>query len=257
MLLESKIAVIFGAGGSIGGSVARAFASAGATVYLSGRNLSPLELTATEIRSKGGKAKISIVDALDEMAVQSFFHEVMDEAGSIDICFNAIGLDDVQGLPITEMNLDDFTKPIAIAMQTQFLTSKYAGIQMQKQGSGVIMAITATPGGVAYPMVGGFGPACCAIEGFSRNLAAELGPYGVRVVCLRSAGSPDSEVFRRFLAEEKNLAKKRIQDLEDDTMLKKLPAMADIANVAVFMASDMAAGMTGTVANITCGTTRD
>jgi len=70
---------------------------------------------------------------------------------------------------------------------------------MAKQKSGVILSLTATPGGIGYPMVGGFGPACCAIEAFSRNLASELGPHGVRVVNLRSAGSHDSRPFREAL----------------------------------------------------------
>ncbi|MCF7220734.1 SDR family oxidoreductase [Marilutibacter chinensis] len=60
----------------------------------------------------------------------------------------------------------------------------------------MILSLTATPGGIGYPNVGGFGPACCAIESFSCDLASELGPHGVRVTNIRYAGSPDSRVFR-------------------------------------------------------------
>lgn len=85
------------------------------------------------------------------------------------------------------------------AMETQFITATAAARVMVKQRSGVILSLTATPGGIGYANVGGFGPACCAIEGLSRDLGAELGLYGVRVVNIRSAGSPDSRVFKEAL----------------------------------------------------------
>jgi NAD(P)-dependent dehydrogenase (short-subunit alcohol dehydrogenase family) len=141
-------------------------------------------------------------------------------------------------------------------MQLCFITAKAIGGQMKKQGSGVILSLTATPAGKAYALVGGFGPACNAIEGFTRNLASELGPYGVRVACIRSAGSPDSRFFLEELANNPEAAF-GVKQLEDNTMLGRLPLMADIANVAAFLASDRASGMTGTTVNVTCGTTMD
>ena len=124
-----------------------------------------------------------------------------------------------------------------------------------KQGSGVILSLTATPGGIGYPLVGGFGPACCAMEGCSRNLASELGPYGVRVVNMRSAGSPDTRVFKEVIDTGSEEVMNVIRKMEEDTMLKKLPLMNDIANVAVFLASDMSSMITGVTVDVTCGTT--
>jgi NAD(P)-dependent dehydrogenase (short-subunit alcohol dehydrogenase family) len=257
MLLKNKNAVIYGAGGSIGSTVARAFAREGAAVFLSGRTASSLEAVAKDIVAAGGVAETAIVDALDEKAVDEYVDDLVKRKGHIDISFNLIWLNDVHGVPIVEMELDDFTRPVNIAMKTQFLTSRAVARHMIKQGSGVIISLTATPAGKAYAMTGGFGPACTAMEGFSRNLAAELGPYGVRVVGIRSAGSPDSAVFISSMSGEGTLAKMALQQVIDDTMLKKLPVMEEIANVAVFLVSDKAGGMTGTFANVTCGTTRD
>jgi 3-oxoacyl-[acyl-carrier protein] reductase len=144
---------------------------------------------------------------------------------------------------------------VRIAMATQFITSTSAARIMKQQRSGVILSLTATPGGIGYPNVGGFGPACSAIEGFSRNLASELGPFGVRVVNVRSAGSPDSRVFREAIEEGGEAATTLIQQMKDDTMLKDLPSMAEIASVAVFLASAMAAKITGVTVDVTCGTT--
>lgn len=255
MLLKNKNAIIYGAGGSIGSTVARAFAKQGANLFLTGRNLVSVQKTASLIIDSGDKAEASVVDALDEKAVNNHMDTVVSKAGSVDIVFNAIGLEDTQNIPLTKMSLADFLRPVTIAMNTQFITSTAAGRVMMKQGSGVILSLTATPGGIGYAMVGGFGPACCAIESFSRDLASELGPYGVRVINIRSAGSPDSRPFVEAIANDSEGSKSFIKKLEEDTMLKKLPLMADIANVAVFLASGMADKITGVTIDVTCGTT--
>ena len=153
------------------------------------------------------------------------------------------------------MKVADFIRPVTIAMQTQFLTATAAGKAMMRKGSGVILSLTATPGGIGYPNVGGFGPACCAIESFSRDLASELGPYGIRVVNIRSAGSPDSRVFREAIEKGGKEVGEIIKSMENDTMLKSLPRMDDIANTAVFLASSMAGKITGVTVDVTCGTT--
>jgi NAD(P)-dependent dehydrogenase (short-subunit alcohol dehydrogenase family) len=169
--------------------------------------------------------------------------------------FNAIGVEVVQNIPLVTMKADDFTRPVTIAMQTHFLTATAAGKVMMKQGSGIILSLTATPGGIGYPYTGGFAPACCAIESFSRNLASELGVYGVRVVNIRSGGSPDSKVFKEAIDSNPKDMEPIIRKMEDDTMLKKLPLMADITNVAVFLSSDLAGMITGVTVDVTGGTT--
>jgi NAD(P)-dependent dehydrogenase (short-subunit alcohol dehydrogenase family) len=255
MMLQNKNAVIYGAGGSIGGAVGRAFAMAGAKVFLTGHGLSSVQKVADDIIASGGLAEIAEVDALNEKAVNDHINSVVRKAGSIDLSFNAIGVQDTQNIPLVEMNLEDFMRPIKIAMQTQFITATAAGRIMINQKSGVILSLTATPGGIGYPMVGGFGPACCAIESLSRDLASELGRHGVRVVNIRSAGSPDTRIFIEAIANGGEEALTIIKNMEEDTMLKTLPMMEDIANTAVFLASQMAGKITGVTIDVTCGTT--
>jgi 3-oxoacyl-[acyl-carrier protein] reductase len=255
MMLQNKNAIIYGAGGSIGGAIARAFANAGARVFLAGRNLEPLRKVADDIRASGGRAEVDQVDALDEKAVNDHINKMAHQAGTIDISFNVIGLEVVQNMPLVEMTVDDFTRPVNIAMRGHFLTATAAGKVMMKQGSGVILSLTATPGGIGYPLTAGFAPACSAIESFSRNLASELGIYGVRVVNIRSAGSPDSKVFKDAIDNHPDVMVTVLKLMEQDTMLKKLPLMADIANIALFLASDMAGKITGVTVDATCGTT--
>jgi 3-oxoacyl-[acyl-carrier protein] reductase len=255
MLLQNKNAVIYGAGGSIGGAVATALANAGAKVFLSGHNMAPVQKVADAINASGGNAQAHQVDALNEKEINAYINKIAAAAGTIDISFNLIDYKVVQNIPLIEMFAEDFARPVTIAMQTQFLTSTAAAKIMAKQKSGVILTLTATPGGIGYPYTGGFAPACSAIENFSRNLAGEVGIYGIRVVNIRSGGSPDSKVFKDAIINNPKEMATVLQKMEADTMLKKLPLMQDIANVAVFLSSDLAGKITGATIDVTCGTT--
>jgi 3-oxoacyl-[acyl-carrier protein] reductase len=255
MILQNKNAVIYGAGGSLGGAVAKALADAGANVFLTGRNVNSLHETADEILDSGGRVEVNEVDALDEAAINSHINTIVREVGTVDISFNAIDYQVVQNMPLVEMKIEDFVRPVNIAMRTQFLTMTAAAKIMIEQRSGVILSLTATPGGIGYPFTGGFAPACAAIESFSRNLASELGVYGIRVVNIRSGGSLDSKVFKEAIENNPADVEPIIRKMEDDSMLKKLPSMADIANVAVFLSSEMAGTITGVTIDVTSGTT--
>lgn len=252
MLLQDKNAVIFGATGSLGSVIARAFAAEGATVHISSRNLDRVKTLADEINQSGGKAVADQADVLNEDEVHNYLQSIET---TIDIALNAIAWEDTQGKPLTEMTIEEFTKPIRISTTGNFITSTAVAEKMKAQGSGVILSLTATPGGIGYANVGGFGPACCAIESLSRNLAAELGVHGIRVVNIRSAGSPDSKVFTDALEQGGEAAKKFINKLAKDTMLNQLPMIQDIADTAVLVASDKASKITGTTIDVTVGTT--
>jgi 3-oxoacyl-[acyl-carrier protein] reductase len=257
MLLEDKNAVVYGAAGAVGSAVARAFAREGAHVFLAGRTAATLEALAGEIGAAGGKADFAVVDALDEQAVERFVSSVAQRATSIDISFNAIGLEDEQGLPLIEITQKSFALPVNIALTSHFYTANAATRHMASNKSGVIMAITANAARMAQANMGGFGVACAAIEGFCRQLAAEVGPHGIRVVCIRSSGSPDAPGVSQVLDQHAANAGISRQEFEArfaaSTLLKRLPLLAEVANVAVLMASDLASPITGAVANVTCG----
>ncbi len=255
MTLQNKNAIIYGAGGSLGGAVAKALADAGAKVFLTGRNISSVQKVADEILISGGKAEVDTVDALDEKAVINHIESVVKKTGTIDISFNAVGVDIVMNIPLVDISVDDFIGPITMTMQTRFLTAKAAAKIMMKQKSGVILTLTATPGGIGYPYTGGFAPACCALENFSKNLAIELGIYGIRVINMRSGGSPDSRYFKNLIETQPEIMAPIIKQMEADTILKKLPLMEDIANLAVFLSSDIAGKITGVTVDVSSGTT--
>jgi NAD(P)-dependent dehydrogenase (short-subunit alcohol dehydrogenase family) len=257
MLLERRNAVIYGGGGAVGGAVARAFAREGATVFLTGRRLAAVEAVAEKIRADGGTVHPAQVDALDEVAVERHADAVVETAGSIDVSFNATGNDPYLGTPLVDLSRERFCTPLMERVTTQFLTARAAARRMTAQGSGVILMVTATPARMAVPLTGSFGVACAALEALSRSLAAELGPHGVRLVCLRSGGSPDSPGVRAaFEAQARSLGTttEELQaSIEDGLLARHLPTLAMVADVAAFVASDRASAMTGAVVNLTSG----
>lgn len=245
MLLEGKVAVVYGAGGAIGGAAARVFAREGAQVFLAGRNPAPLAALAEDIRRTGATAQTAVVDALEAAAVDAFVDDVAARAGRIDISFNAIGYGDVQQ-PLMEISVADFLQPIANAMRSQFLTTRAAARHMRARGSGVILAFGGG-GPQTLPGLGGFKVALDAIEGLRRQWAIELGPHGIRVVTLKSGGVPES-------IPDGLPAREAITDsLVKETQLGRCATLADVGEVAAFVASDRARTLTATDVNISCG----
>jgi 3-oxoacyl-[acyl-carrier protein] reductase len=254
MLLKGKVAIIHGAGGAIGGAVARAFGREGARLFLSGRTLGPVEAVAREIAAAGGTAEAAPVDALDEDAVERRTAAVADTGGRIDVVLNAMGFAAVQGVPLIELKRDDFAAPIATWTTTQFLTARAAARHMVPKRSGVVLTLSASPARLAVAQTGGFGVACAAIEALTRTLAAELSPAGVRVVCIRPHRIGDTLGPEPDFPMERDAFRTMLENM---TLLKRLPTLDDVANTAVFLASDHAAAMSGAVANLSCGMSVD
>ena len=265
MQLKDKVAVIYGAGGAIGGSCARAFAREGARVYLAGRTPARLEVVAREIAAAGGVAEVAPVDALDEQAVHRHADAVAAQAGRIDIALNAIGIPHVQGTPFAQLSLEDFALPINACLRSYFITAQAVARHMASSKAGVILTLS-TPG--AKMTGGGFlgnGVTSAATEWFSRLLAAELAPSGIRVICLRPHAIPEAVAMGSYTGEVFDRNAKNAGMAMDDwlagaaagTLTRRLPTLAQVADTAVFMASASAGAMTGTVVNLTGGAVHD
>jgi 3-oxoacyl-[acyl-carrier protein] reductase len=160
------------------------------------------------------------------------------------VSVNVIGYGELQGVPLADMTPEDYTRPIADRTRANFLTATAAARRMVPRGSGVILLLTASASRAAGQGMGGFGVANAAVEAFTRGLAAEIGPHGVRAVCMRSNYIPETGRHGDGPVPE---------FLVNGTLLRRLPTLADVARTAVFMASDHAAATTGAVANLTCG----
>jgi len=262
-MLSNKIAVIYGAGGAVGSTIARTFAREGAKVFLTGRTKAKVDQVAEKINAAGGFAEAAEVDALDERAVDEHLNMVIGKAGNIDISFNAIGLRNttLQGVQLVDLDLGQFMAPILSHVQSNFLTARLAGRHMAAKGSGVLMTVTSSPSRVAIPRMGGVAVAMAAEEALIRNLSVELGPHGVRVVGLRPQGMPDSDTIKEVYGLHANaygITREQFQHMiEERTHPKRLPTLQEMAEVAAFMACDRASAMTGTIVNMSLGAIAD
>jgi NAD(P)-dependent dehydrogenase (short-subunit alcohol dehydrogenase family) len=248
MLLEDKVAVIYGAGGAIGGAVARAFAAEGAKVVLTGRT---------------GEGEVAAVDTLDERAVDEHLERVVEQEGRVDISFNAAGMSDdgILGVPLLDIDADRFALPIAAYATSYFHTARAAAKRMRGTGSGVIMTVSALPARAGTRLNGGYGPAQAAKEAMTRDLSAELAPHGIRVVGLRPHGIPETSTMREVYdlkADALGITWEQFQGyLASTTHPRRVMALDEVAQVAAFVASDRATGMTGTTVNLTMGSLDD
>jgi NAD(P)-dependent dehydrogenase (short-subunit alcohol dehydrogenase family) len=247
VLLEGRNAIVYGGGGAIGGAIASAFAAEGARVHLAGRTTQTLGRVADQIRAAGGAVEATALDALDEAAVEAYANAVAAGAGTIDISINTISLGETFGLPLAEIGLAEFERPVHTAVRSNFLTARAAARHMIRQGSGVIL----TFGGYGDPLsdfyLGGFQVGLSAVDALRRQLAAELGRHGIRVLTIQSAGVPET------IAEESEDRVAVEESIVTRTMLRRAATLTDVGNAAVFAASDYSAAMTATSLNLTCG----
>ncbi|QDB80461.1 SDR family oxidoreductase [Georgenia wutianyii] len=261
MLLTDKTAVVYGGAGAIGSAVARTFAAEGAVVHLAGRTLATLEEVAGEIRAAGGQAHAAVVDALDGGSVAQHAAAVIAESGGIDVSLNAVGVDHVQGVPLTELRLADFELPVRTYTRTNFLTATTVARHMGRRGSGVVLLLSTTAARVAMA-TDGFGPANAAVEALAVQLAGEVGPRGVRVVALRPDGIPEtarhgSHVARVWARMAERAGMTLAELLESpgapNGLLPGPVRIQDVADAAAFLASDRAGGLTATTLNLSGG----
>jgi 3-oxoacyl-[acyl-carrier protein] reductase len=253
MLLDGRNAIIYGGGGGIGGAMARAFAREGAHVFLAGRTRSTLDAVAETIRKNGGQVDTALVDALDEDQVDAHLNAVAEAAGSVDISVNVITDNDVQGTPIEDMSLADYLSPVDTSVRARFLTSRAAARRMKAQRAGVILFF----GGQGDPSahrryrMGGLLAGFAAVEALRRQLAAELGEYGIRVITLQTGGVPE------VIPEGSEFRQQIEADMTKQSLLGRVATLDDVGNVAVFAVSDLARTLTGTSINMTFGAVID
>ena len=263
-ILLGKYAAVFGAGGSIGAAVAKEFTAEGAEVFLSGRSSSSPEAVVKQIVADGGRAHAAAIDTLDDAAVNRYIDGIVNRTGKIDIILDAAGplaREYGNGKTAVELPVEEFMVPLATMVKSRFITSRAAARHMIKQHSGVIILVTGSPARPHVPGATAIGAAFGAMENLAQNLAFEVSPFGVRVVCLRTQANTDSRSIQdttEFLAGKMHITKEQALARLAQSNFLKTPAMVqDTANAAVLIASDRARMLTGTVVNATAGAALD
>lgn len=260
--LKDKVAVIFAASGAIAGAVAKALATEGANVYVSGRDLEAVATLADEIRQQGGWAEASQVDAMNEAEIESYLRRLVTDCGRLDIVFNGIGVRPSQsdyGVPTTQLSFEQFMKPIETHVGSQFLTARIAAMYMMEVHSpGTILLLTASLSRLKMPFMAGVTAACTAIEGLTRVMAAEFGKAGIRVICLNPTSLPETRTIR-----ETTVANARVMGIPPEVLqqsaashglLGKGLTLDDVGKTAAFLASDAGAVFNSHIMDVDFGT---
>jgi NAD(P)-dependent dehydrogenase (short-subunit alcohol dehydrogenase family) len=203
MVLTNRVAVVYGAGEEVGDAVARAFADAGARLFLTGRRLRPVAALSREIVSSGGHAEAAEVDPHDGLAVDGHLRSVVDAAGRIDIVFAVVTVPDrVVGVPLAGWETGQRSATTTY-FPPYFLVSRLAARRMAGRGSGVIMTAEAPDSVDRFRDE--FRDAALAVRtSLTRGLAEEMAPHGVRVHDLlppAAGGPPIAETAVSLAAE--------------------------------------------------------
>lgn len=247
--LSNKTAVVFAAGGAIGGAVAKEFAAAGAKIYLSGRDLTAIENLAAEITASGGRAQAARVDALNETEIDDYLRKIVAENGRLDAVFNAVGIRveaGGYGTPATALSFEQFLEPLRVHVGSQFLTARSAArLMIETESAGTILTLAASLSRLKVPFMAGITAASTAIEGLTRSLAGEFGNFGIRVICLNPTGLSETRTIRETnAANAKTIGIPPValeQTLSQQWLLGKAPTLADVGKLAAFLVSDAGA----------------
>ena len=242
--MEGKIAVVTGASRGIGKAIDVKLASKGATVVINyNGSRERAEEVKNEVESAGGKAVIIQCNVADFDACKEFIETVIKEQGRIDILVNNAGITK-DGL-IMKMKEEDFDSVLNVNLKGTFNTIRHSARQMLKQRSGKIINISSVSGILGNVGQANYAASKAGVIGLTKTMARELGSRGITVNAI-APGFVDTEMTEVLSEEIRENACKQI-------ILGRFGKPEDIANTAVFLASDKADYITGQVISVDGG----
>jgi NAD(P)-dependent dehydrogenase (short-subunit alcohol dehydrogenase family) len=240
-LLTGKTAIITGASAGIGYATAKLFAHEGATVVAAARRQPELDALVAEIVEAGDSAVALAGDVKDEAFAKALVELATSEFGGVDIAFNNAGTLGKLGTSVPDMSLDDWQNTIAISLSSAFLGAKYQIPAMLKRNGGSLIFTSSFVGHtVGFPQTAAYAASKAGLIGLTQALAAEYGPQKIRVNALLPGGT-DTPMGRTFADTPEAIA--FVKSLH---ALKRIAAPEEIANSALYLASDLSSFTTGT-----------
>lgn len=235
--LKGKIALVTGSGSGIGKAIALGLSREGVDVAVNDVNQQNAEGTAAEIREAGSRALVAMASVADEKEVARMVDRIVAEWGGIDILVNNAGV--TNHLLIEDTEREEWDRVLSVNLSGAFNCSKAVAPSMKKRGGGRIINIVSYSG-EHMTMIGGvsYTSSKSGIWGLTRQLSFELGPYQITVNGI-SPGNVITPMLRAGTTAEGLEAMKKWYPLRD------MPTPEDIADAAVFLASDRARMITG------------
>lgn len=253
--LAGKIAVITGGNGGLGLAIARAFAAEGAHLVLAARTRESLEAAADECLGYGGSVLPVPTDVCAQEDVDHLLQTSVKEFGRIDILVNNAGISGPTA-PLVDISLSDWNHTLEVDLTSVFLCSQAALRQMIPQESGNILNVGSIFGKRPYPFRTPYAAAKWALIGLTQSLAHEVGRHHIRVNAICPGPIQGDRIERVWLerSRQRGIPMEAIRDkMVRMAALRRIPEAEEVADLALFLASDDSRGMTGQALNLSAG----
>lgn len=256
MLLKGKVTIVTGAGRGIGRAIALRFAQEGSAVVLAARTEAEIQQVAAELKSAGHKTAAVRGDVSQESDCETITREARKQFGRIDILVNNAG---VLGptKPVEEVSPREWDEVIAVNLRGPYLLSRLVLPEMYTRGAGAIVNISSVAAKGAFQWNSPYAASKAGLVGLTRTMAAEAARQGVRVNAICPGPVPEtamSQALGRALAERLNADPEKLFSSFLEKVLQGEPQTADeVAEAALFLASDRAAAITGQTLNVDGG----
>jgi len=249
MLLHDRVALVTGASRGIGACTADLLAARGAKVAASARTVSDLEAVAASIRKKGGEAMAVPCDVLDPGRVASMIEDVVKKWGRLDILVNNAGLG-TPAKPVEEVLPEEWDQTVLLNLKSVYLCIRSAAPVMKRQAYGRIVNVASFAGRFFSRLSGPqYSAAKAGVIGFTRHLAAELGPFGIGVNSVAPSPVLTERVRAKWEARPEEERKKILAGIP----LGRLARPEEVATVIAFLASDDASYVNGACLDVNGG----
>lgn len=246
--LKGKVCLITGAGSGLGRAAAVRFAEEGASLVCSDISHEAVNETSERISHMGGQALALTVDVANEAEVESMVNDAIDRFRRIDVLYANAG---IMGEGRADMlDLDSWHRVLSVNLTGVWLSAKHALREMVKQGEGVVLTQGSVAGLVGLPGVAAYAAAKGGVISLTRQLARDFSPLGIRVNCICPAAVLTPLVEHAYQQRGWDL-----QDAGEKYPLGRLGEPEDVANLALFLASDESAWITGAVYRVDGGLT--
>ena len=256
MRLKDDVALITGGSRGIGRAIALRFAREGANMVVAARTAAALEAVEKEIRAFGREALGLVCDVGDDAAVREMVRSAEQHFGKIDILVNNAGYF-CSLHPIAEMPDAEWDRSLRDNLSSAFCVTRAVMPGMMARRRGSIIMMSSLGARAAYPFGTPYAAAKAGLFGLTRALAAEGGPYGIRVNALSPGVVEGTEVHDKVGRELERIAgispEARLKDAREAALLRRVLSPDDVADAALFLASSDSASVTGQTINVDAG----